>query len=561
MRFASSVASCGVLQRAQPAFARASAGICFSCLAAALAVAAAADVFNTEAPHLQTKATSSAQGAWRDPAALAGYACAVVFAPFFDCVEAYYDGHDVSDRGFASTIRDLAATVTVEGNENPFCVQAFALAQALTAEFHYILAQPLVELLHDPERQGYLTIVRHASDRHVRTALQLALVQGFGMKQVPRLAALVRLGLARALLAGQPAPTWAAAGTAARAQAFTAAVEDHTFNEVWFPLIPSGRHASFWRVPSLHAAAQEMDNVLARPVEEWAAMQEAALRDGLESALHVLEVARAEGAVIDFWPIHSTLIALLRYGRLFGEVSSSPVRLDCVDDDLDFAMALPSEESWAGFALWAAVSPTGFSAAGWHCSLGGNATQLAEGGSYSQLLCTRHIRGWLVPLSMHRELIGGNGVGLVTAACSAYDMVVPCPVDIVDRLAAYPGCVALPDISLASLTVGNDCIKWMSRGLLPAEIGSLIGQWLSLRERGFLTMLDIWERSEDCLRVDVTKQVSVGVLGASLQSFYRRPSPREASCQATAPPGCGVGEWLRDDPRCRQRGSAEQPGS
>ena len=47
-------------------------------------------------------------------------------------------------------------------------------------------------------------------------------------------------------------------------------------------------------------------------------------------------------------------------------------------------------------------------------------------------------------------------------------------------MSKYDGCVAVPAINNASLSIGNDCVAWMDRGLSQAHVAELRDTAVSL---------------------------------------------------------------------------------
>merc|ERR1712032_1596689 len=57
----------------------------------------------------------------------------------------------------------------------------------------------------------------------------------------------------------------------------------------------------------------------------------------------------AAGTAAEWWPIMGTLIGLLRYGQLHGDLTEGKV--DLVDDDIGLLLTMPSARDWLAFCV------------------------------------------------------------------------------------------------------------------------------------------------------------------------------------------------------------------
>ncbi|CAE8693649.1 unnamed protein product, partial [Polarella glacialis] len=351
-----------------------------------------------------------------------------------------------------------------------------------------------------------------------------------------------------------------------------AAAMDPAWNEVWLPAAFKDA-SSFWGAVD-PAAAPDSTHLQTLPLKELVRRQEDVLQDCFFQCLRELQVAKSNGKLQSFWPRGSTLLGLLRHGRLFGHFENG--QTDCVGDDIDFTIRLPQAEgasrnasetgngSWPRFVRAMADA---LKAHGYDCWVGARAERLAlPGGIYEQLLCNRETNGFVCPVSFVRAQ--DEALTPETSTCSAYGQPVECPstVRILKELANYGGCPALPNIELAALTIGNGCVEWMRNGLAQEQLAELKSRAAKLQSQSFASMQPVWD-SPSCsaeriaaneqlvARSNGTSRTTVRVgsrPGAALRDYYGQVPTSWPSCfPAQRPEG--------DKDRCRfQRDLARQ---
>eukprot|EP00928_Gymnodinium_smaydae_P003826 TRINITY_DN1134_c1_g3_i1.p1 TRINITY_DN1134_c1_g3~~TRINITY_DN1134_c1_g3_i1.p1 ORF type:complete len:526 (-),score=43.85 TRINITY_DN1134_c1_g3_i1:446-2023(-) len=495
-------------------------------------------------------------------------ACISVFGAFFKCALDLYDGKDVSNRLFAATVRDILVHAD---RDHVVCPEAVCLAHALTAELRYALASPFlkhlpveqsIEYFQDLDtavRDGPLSraasLCNEAAQHEAEEARSGQIICEYGLctdseSELRYVRSVFRKGMTRAMLMGEVGEAEHMGTYSSLAslfphqkqteQHFAASVQDHGWNEVVTPACP--KSLDFWFGAAPSAVEPGFDSLLEGPSSKWLPLQETALETAFFLVLGILKSAKDSNVIKNYWPTKSTLLALLRYGRLFGRLTTSGGEraYDCVGDDLDLAIAVHGKEAWAEFIHWAVSLPGQFREAGFVCLLVENAEVLQRSGSYGQLHCVSYLDGWMTSVSLHyHDVTSDDDVEM--SRCLAYDVPIDCPRRSVLTLARQPGCLALPNLSLASLTVGNTCIEWMSGGLSMENMIELSTTWEWLRNTGFLSMLDVWEASHDCKQVDLTgPHVAVGVLGLQSVSVRKR-IPAGPYCRTVVPSSSMIG--------------------
>lgn len=431
----------------------------------------------------------------KEAAGIERQAACTHFRNFVDMAKRYWHGEDVANRQLGLACRHLLTNYWERG-----CRLAKAAAHVLTAEFIVWASRPLAaEEPEGPLREEYNAEVHSYAMREARNAMQLMAESEEAAAELARYMARLlvllstswdaedQVGKCFATTAESIADSssWAP-GVALqywRHQALTAAVEDHHWNEVWLPARPSNADR-FWRVASLYSQTETEYLALDKPMAQWIPSFEDALKAGLYKALDLLQAVQLSGPVRAFWARSSTLIALLRWGRLFGHFHDGAT--DCVGDDVDLSVSISDAQgAWPAFVRQMAAA---FGGSEGRCYVGGNPEVLGQpGGKYSQLLCLHAHDGFLIPVSFERATGDPPDLG----ACSAYDREVPCPSDSAAHLAKYGGCAAVPNITLASLQRENECVRWMEKGLSPAHVADLRSAAAALSASGHMSMAPI----------------------------------------------------------------------
>jgi len=450
---------------------------------------------------------------------LAGGSCNKKFFKFLYLADAYWRHKDVSGLDFARAIGDV---VQVSNDLSEGCRLAMAVAHVLSAELVVWLSRPFAaELPTSKLRYTYDEAVWAYVRGHTARALHLLyqdaeqarLAYRMGGGKLGRLVQVFNDSAANiagtiAISAQKPVGPVArqlqAVGFGkdyededpAGWSPYAAAILDRQWGEVFVPALPldagpwtyveaAGGIPSYW--PQLEAMSTP------QLVEHL----ETALRRLLDASNALLRTAVSLGIIRAYWARSSTLIALLRYGALFGHFTDE--HHDCVDDDLDFTIQLPADSTgaWPRFVNEAYTMQE----KGCKCFMGAEAQALARSsGRYEQLLCLCISGSFLLPVSFERFPDSTPTPDL--GVCYAYDDKVPCPSDVEAHLAKYGGCPALPNVGLAALTVGNACVKWMEVGIPVTYVAAINRRARILMQAGFLSMMPIL-RSSLCTDLEI----------------------------------------------------------
>jgi len=301
-----------------------------------------------------------------------------------------------------------------------------------------------------------------------------------------------------------------------------AAVGDSQWWEIFVPAVFS-EDVSFWMAPTINGFSKGWAPHLKRlPTKIVVDLQERAMQIVLHKVLDELAVMKRQNDINAFWVESSTLIALLRYGRLIGSFRDG--NLDCVDDDLDFVVGLSNDTENASEALrmwgpWVHFTRSMSAALAGHnasCYLAGNmktsvkTSTLDEHSFFSFLLCIFEFYDFTVPVSFRFNYNNSQPLG----RCSGYGREVPCPSDLNRQFGKYKGCTAIPNLEFAALTAGNQCVEWMEGGFKGIHVAELRAVAENLDMEGFLSMGPLWS-SDECsgfANVDPSERVPVGKL-------------------------------------------------
>lgn len=484
------------------------------------------------------------------------YGCGYIYAPFFACTGGFIDGGDIRDGRFGKTLRDMIANTEKHAST---CPEAFALAHIVTVLFLRQLTEPFGTHLETPIATQYFHNVESAAFQYVRRAMNIL----FNANILP--SNLTRVALAEAL--GPPPVGVMHRQFAARERLFAAAVEDHLWNEVWIPMDPRGDW--MWGVPNVRSFVPQSlktvttgdmmrwgtaeaisEDATDTSVEHWVPLQHAALKRTLRMTLRILSQATADGILDAYWPTKSTLLALLRYGGLFGFYSNfHGFRADCVGDDIEIALAVTSVKRWATLVHWMTAAFVSTNS-DFTCSLGGQVSKIVSSGMYDLLHCYGYDDGWFVSVQMAWDVEYYEFPFM--GRCSAYGEDVPCRMQAAKQLTSkYGGCVALPNLTFTALTTGTDCVEWMSDGLSPADVAELQHGWLEMRRHGFLSMIEIWEDSDACRQVDASQAVSVGSINKTALAQQYHAVQGAIDCRPGAQAACDQLTWSAG--RCGRR--------
>ena len=226
------------------------------------------------------------------------------------------------------------------------------------------------------------------------------------------------------------------------------------------------------------------------------------------------------------WPHKGTLIALLRYGRIIGDLGDGIE--DQVDYDLDWMVEGDSEEKWFLLVMLLTDRLIG---SGWlGCYF--RAHQMGVGEiwgilplGYTVLTCVPDessgievdvqflMRDGSELRSLRNELKAWDGrlpVDLVhpLRQCSAYSITVTCPAKFEELLAHWVGgeyrtsewCLALPNWGSAERFISNPRHHTMVGGLTNSHIEKLVDIWRQIDETGAASMSSVWKSSSACLQ-------------------------------------------------------------
>lgn len=477
------------------------------------------------------------------------------FTAFFRCVQDYTDGGELAGRDF---LRAVKFALSPRGNG---CKLARATALAVTAHLAAWLSAPLAA----NSKAGLDGTNRYANGarRYVLAASQRAAHEmgsaGELAHSLHSTAGSLFLLLSESISVSSTlgSQEFGAGGLIANEswpRVLAAATDDAHWGEIWIPALPLGHvfedGLEFWTaegVPSVRPSLpRQMVLKAPAPIFDH---QEQFLRECFEEVTVVLQDLVVLNIISAFWPHGSTLLALVRWGRLYGVFPDG--NHDCVDDDVDFAVS-PAEgtHAWLRFAELAA---THLQEAGFKCHFGGAVAEMALLGSggdgYGRLLCSRAESGsgFQCPVSFIRQ----HAAVEMGRDCLAYGSSVPCPLDVTVMLGHYGGCPALPNISLSALSSGDACVGWMAAGLQSLHIRHLVQMAHELHNNGYTSMVPVLGEP-GCNVVPMKAEGRLlhvgGKVGEALSNFYQWPvgrprHPRRASCMHV----------VGDPERCKQR--------
>lgn len=279
---------------------------------------------------------------------------------------------------------------------------------------------------------------------------------------------------------------------------------DGFWGEVWLPALPApwfGLDAGPFGLPtggSYDGFHSDFRHHRELPLTALVPNVEAAMKALFQEALTLLNTLVQYEVVKAFWPRSSTLIALLRHGKLMGTFHDG--QFDCVDQDIDLSVELVDSTKWP--TLVRAVA--GALKHGPHkcdCYLGAVAEDLVQpAGRFQQLMCMCKVEAFILPVSFERVFERDPSPDL--GICSAYDLPVPCPLNIEHYLAKYAGCVATPTRSETdSFTIVKNCTSWMTDSLSKVHLLELRSKSRLLAAQGFLSMEKLWASSA-CAEID-----------------------------------------------------------
>ncbi|CAE8676525.1 unnamed protein product, partial [Polarella glacialis] len=434
---------------------------------------------------------------------------------FFSCADEYMEAAEVGSGQFRLDLGDLgdrhfvAAIKHVLSPAGKDCPLARSVAHVLTADLALWLSRPFVaelrpgleRLRYDAELRSFIKSEASSAMRELASqesgeggASPIAVFDGLASRILRQLArTLDQLHRVDSLTGTDPSAIGSPSHYGRYFRVMAAAM-DPAWNEVWLPAAFKDA-SSFWGAVD-PAAAPDSTHLQTLPLKELVRRQEDVLEDCFFQCLRELQVAKSNGKLQSFWPRGSTLLGLLRHGRLFGHFENG--QTDCVGDDIDFTIRLPQAEgasrnasetgngSWPRFVRAMADA---LKAHGYDCWVGARAERLAlPGGIYEQLLCNRETNGFVCPVSFVRAQ--DEALTPETSTCSAYGQPVECPstVRILKELANYGGCPALPNIELAALTIGNGCVEWMRNGLAQEQLAELKSRAAKLQSQSFASM-------------------------------------------------------------------------
>lgn len=233
----------------------------------------------------------------------------------------------------------------------------------------------------------------------------------------------------------------------------------------------------------------------------FAEKQERSLQIVFHEVLDDLGEWQRKGLIESYWPVKSTCLSLVRYGRLFGRFTEGGV--DCVGDDLDFVVLLPIVGENTTWAYFSRIASQVLVARGTSCYLVGEFDNtwsrpgLDESQPFHSLVCLFRQQPFVVPVSFVFE----KSSPPADALCSGYGRKVPCQKNWAKALLErFPGCLAVPSAKHAKLTVGNQCVQWMQDGFGAPHIEELIGIAHQLESEGFMSTTSLWE-SPECAAV------------------------------------------------------------
>lgn len=393
------------------------------------------------------------------------------------------------------------------------CPLAEAIAYALTAEFGLWLSRLVEEYLPRLARTAYNLAVRSFVRDYAVVALHLlyrfageigdgveALFDSDRMGPLPDLVSQMAHednSLKDIMVSGmlRPVPT----EVSLMERVLWASVGDKFWREIFIPVKPQAVSGpNFWAAATMSGVSDALRTVREDSFTDFVLRQEQALLMAFRLVLEEMKLIQQAGLIDAHWVETSTLIALARYGRLFGDFGDG--RMDCVGDDVDIAAHMPEagvvvdDEVVAQNAIPVLLAQRLSEALAQHgalCYLNFPEKKLrivSDVSVFDTVLCNLPIGGFEVPVSVRFVHAPAPALG----QCAAYDSYVPCPLNLEEQFAKYRDCTALPNLRYATLTTGNECVRWMEDGLSREDFAVLYKSMEWLEERSAVSMAQIW---------------------------------------------------------------------